>query len=647
MVQVTQTSVDLSIPMGANLVVDQGLLQGATFRVWAPLAKAVYLNGRFNGSDAWDRDANQSLALQRIMGGSSWGGFVAAAQEGDAYKFYVMGEGTSGYKRDPYARERQGDGNCLIRNPAAYPWHDQDFRPPAFNDMVIYQLHVGSFFRVSGTGEGTFLDVIEKIPYLAALGVNVVQMLPVTGFETTNSEGYNGSDCFAPEYRYALSNPTAPVEHLATANRLLTARNKSPVPREQVMSPYSQLKLLVDVCHVYGIAVHFDVVYNHAGGFDGDDESIFFWDREQGGDDDRSLYFTAQAIPPGGLPFSLWKAEVREFLIDNACYLAREFHADGFRYDLVSLLVEKNGSNGWRFCQDITSTLRFLKPEAFHNAEYWPVNPMIVAAAANGGAGFDGTQDNGLREAVRGAVSQAAGGGAAAVDMGRLASHLQVFGFPAQWKAVRCVENHDAVFQGKGQRISRLADPSDARSWYARSRSRVALGLLLTAPGIPQLFMGQEFLEDKQWSDDPASPLHLYWEGLARGEKPMVDFLRFSQDLIWLRRREPALRGETSNVFHSHNGNRVIAFHRWIEGEGHDVVVVASLSETTFHGYRLGFPGGGRWAEMFNSDVYDHWVNPGASGNGGQVYADALPTHGFGYSAGITIPAAGILIFAR
>ena len=313
MVQVTQTSVDLSIPMGANLMVEQGLVQGATFRVWAPLAQAVYLNGRFNGSDAWDRDANQGLALQRIMGGGWWGGFVAGAREGDAYKFYVIGEGTSGYKRDPYARERQGDGHCLIRSPAAYLWHDEDFRPAAFNDMVIYQLHMGSFFRASGTGEGTFLDVIEKIPYLAVLGVNVLQMLPVTGFETTNIEGYNGSDYFAPEYHYALSNPTAPIDHLATANRLLTARNKSPVPRAQVMSPYSQLKLLVDVCHVYGIAVHFDVVYNHAGGFEGDDESIFFWDREQGGDDDRSLYFTAQAIPPGGLPLPCGKRRCASF----------------------------------------------------------------------------------------------------------------------------------------------------------------------------------------------------------------------------------------------------------------------------------------------------------------------------------------------
>ena len=111
-----------------------------------------------------------------------------------------------------------------------------------------------------------------------------------------------------------------------------------------------------------------------------------------------------------------------------------------------------------------------------------------------------------------------------------------------------------------------------------------------------------------------------------------------------------SLFGEFNRIrpnIHAHDGNHMVAFHRWIEGEGRDVVVVASFSETTFRGYRLGFPGGGRWAEIFNSDVYDHWVNSDVSGNGGQVYAEALPAHGFGYSPGITIPAAGILIFAR
>jgi len=203
------------------------------------------------------------------------------------------------------------------------------------------------------------------------------------------------------------------------------------------------------------------------------------------------------------------------------------------------------------------------------------------------------------------------------------------------------------VKAGEQQRIAALADESNHRSWYARSRSRVATALLLTAPGIPMLFMGQEFLEDKQWSDNPGSPNLIYWQGLESGDKSMVDHLRFTQDAIRLRWSQPALRGESIRVFHVHNGNRVVAFHRWIEDAGQDVVVVASLSDATYRGYSIGFPGPGRWIEVFNSDVYDNWVNPLVAGNGGGVVADGGPMHGFATSSSIVIPANGVVVFAR
>jgi 1,4-alpha-glucan branching enzyme len=213
---------------------------------------------------------------------------------------------------------------------------------------------------------------------------------------------------------------------------------------------------------------------------------------------------------------------------------------------------------------------------------------------------------------------------------------------------VQYVENHDLTYVGHdgAARVPMLADASDRRSWYARSRSRLVTSLLLTAPGIPSLFMGEEFLEDKQWSDNPHAPNLIFWDGLATGEKSMLDFLRFTQDLIKLRRRHAALRGESVRVFHTHNANRVIAFHRWIEGEGRDVVVVGTLREETWRGYKIGFPRAGRWREVFNSDVYDNWVNPAAAGNGGAVEAVSVPMHGFVASADIVIPANGVIVFA-
>jgi 1,4-alpha-glucan branching enzyme len=163
------------------------------------------------------------------------------------------------------------------------------------------------------------------------------------------------------------------------------------------------------------------------------------------------------------------------------------------------------------------------------------------------------------------------------------------------------------------------------------------------------LFMGQEFLEDKQWSDnfDFHSGLLLHWAGLDAGDKRMLDHVRFTRELIGLRWRHPALRGQGFRVVHAHDQNRVLAFHRWVEGEGRDVIVVVHLATFNRFGYRIGFPGEGEWREIFNSDVYENWVNPGAVGNGGRVSAEPDPLHGFSHSAALVLPANSILVFAR
>ena len=157
--------------------------------------------------------------------------------------------------------------------------------------------------------------------------------------------------------------------------------------------------------------------------------------------------------------------------------------------------------------------------------------------------------------------------------------------------------------------------------------------------------MGQEFLEDKPWSDSDPDFL-IYWDGLNT-DQSMQDHLRFCRELIALRMHQPALRGDAINVFHVHDLNRVIAFQRWLEGAGRDVVVAVSLNESTYWQYALGFPSPGLWLEVFNSDVYDNWVNPIVAGNGGQVDAGGPPMHGLPCSANVVIPANGFVVFAR
>jgi 1,4-alpha-glucan branching enzyme len=656
---ISQANISPNTPMGANLVSGGG----TTFRAWAPLAAAVYLNGTFGGTPTTGQSDNLLLAKNA---NGYWTGFVGTAQEGDPYRFWVVGPGGSGYKRDPYARELAPAAafpncNSLIRSATAYPWHDSAFVTPDFSNMIIYQLHVGTYDPSMPGVASTFLDVIAKIPYLVALGANVLQPLPIDEMETDPSMGYNGADLFSPDFPYVVTDPAALSGYLTTINGLFTAKGFSPLGLEDITPGPAQLKALVDLCHVYGIAVAFDVVYNHAGGFtvNGqlDDNCIYYWDRAKNvSNNNDSLYFTDQDRGTGGLSFALWKNDVCQFLINNAVYYIGEFHVDGFRYDEISDLISMNCDSGWAFCCNLTSTLRYVKPRLLQNAEFWPGEvgnypkpwPSIVTPVANGGAGFDVVQHDGLRGAVRTAVQVASFGQGASIDFDAIAQNLYPQGFAHGWQAVPCVENHDIVKVGTDLRIPALADGSNHESWYARSRSRFATGLLLTAPGIPQLFMGQEFLEDKQWSWDPASSNLIWWAGLNAGtDTARVNHLRFTQDLIRLRWSCPALRGDNVNPFHVHDQNRLIAFHRWLEGTGQDVIVVATLAEDTWYNYGIGFPFAGPWQEVFNSDVYDNWVNPIVAGNGGGIWASGPPLHGFQTSANIVVPANGFVVFAR
>jgi len=653
---ISQLHVTDQTPMGANLIAD-----GATFRVWAPNPDIqVYLrisdspNSINIPDEQWQPTADR--LLQR-RDDNSWTGFLPGVRDGDYYRFFIANRGAQPFKRDPYARELEFYGypscDCIVRNPASYPWHDQQYRTPAFNDLIIYEFHVGRFYGVDDSGKDSrtqrvckFLDVLDQIPHLVQLGVNAIEPLPIVEFQGPYSLGYNGTDIFSPEMDYGVE-PEFLGPYLDKANRLLAQRGCAPLTLAQLQSQTNQLKALIDICHVYGISVIFDVVYNHAGRFSEDDESIFFFDHAITGNNNESLYFTDQGWA-GGLVFAYWKQQVRQFLIDNACFFLEEYHVDGLRYDEVTVI---DAHGGWQFCQDLTATVKYKKPQSIHIAEYWRDDQSaVIKDAQQGGAGFNAVWYSGLRNAVRQVISQATQGNNTAVNLNAIRDQLyRPVNFQAAWCAVQHLENHDVVrtenSSDREPRIAALADPSDSRSWYARSRARVALGILMTAPGIPMLFMGQEILEDKFWSDSPNPDGLVWWDGLSQ-DKHMQDYFRFSCDLVGQRRRHPALRSESINVFHVHEANRVVAYHRWIEQIGRDVVVVVSLNETNFYNYQLGFPVFGQWLEVFNSDVYDNYVNPQAVGNAGSIFVQGSAMHGFAFSCAITIPANSVIMFA-
>jgi 1,4-alpha-glucan branching enzyme len=650
--KVANSRTDGNTKTGATVVAE-----GVTFRLWAPAAQQVFvLTGaalRAAEQPGFQPSTDDTLFP---LGDGSWSAFVPGLGEGAAYRFWVVGGGSTGFKRDPRARELSTVPaypacDCLVCDPGRFPWHDEGFRPPAFSDLILYQLHIGTFFAVDAEGRdkrrsiGKFLDLLDRVEYLRDLGVNGVQLMPVQEYPSETSLGYNGLDLYSPEMAYQVADERELGRYLQKANTLLAAQQEPPLTLDQLQPGPDQLKCVIDILHLLGIAVLFDLVFNHAGpGWN--DQCLKFLDRQPYGDDNRSLYFTDHQWA-GGNVFAYWNQDVRQFLIDNAKQCFEEYHVDGIRYDEVTV-IDANG--GGRFCQDLSGTGRAAKPQAIQIAEYWADDRAAAIRPAPAGLGFDAAWSDRLRRGIRGAIEQGSGGSSALVDMEALAGCFRnPEGFDAAWRAVNMLEDHDLVFTGREQRIAALADPSNARSWFARSRARLAAGLLFAARGIPQIFMGQEILEDKQWSDDTNwhPDLLIWWDGLA-ADRAMRDYLAFYSDLVRLRRDRPALRGESLNVWVPNALDRVLVIHRWIEGVGEDVLFIANLQESNRYGYRVGFPSGGRWREIFNSDFYDNLPNGQAVGNGGSVLSqDGYSWNGMPSSAAITLPANGFVVFSR
>ena len=646
--------VDPTTPMGATLIAG-----GATFRTWAPRAENVYLltGDALAGATGagWTPSADDRLTS---LNDETWGGFLPGANDGTQYMFWVEGTGATGPKRDPYARELSAEpafpaSYCVVRQAVSYPWHDVAWRTPDFRDLILYQLHIGTWWAVDQAGNdvratqgGRFLDVVTRFDYLRDLGVNAIQLLPIQEFATQYSEGYNGVDYFSPEGLYQVDADADLTRYLGAVNAALASFGEAPLTLDQLRPGINQLKCLIDLAHLYGIAVIFDLVYNHAGG-DFGDQCLWFYDRFTNSNKNNSLYFTDEDWA-GGQVFAYWNAHVRQFLIDNAVFFLNEYRIDGIRYDEVRVISD-NVPSGRTLCQDMTSTVRFVRPAAIQIAEYWDWDRASPVTAVPAGLGFDAALGDGLRDAVRGLVSQAAGGELAQLGFEAVAQTLYPpEGYNAAWRLVQCLENHDITYAAHdgAARVAMLADPSNRRSWYARSRSRAAAALLLAAPGIPALFMGQEILEDKLWSDDEKDhPGHLVWWDGLKTDAVMADYLRFMQDLVALRRREPALRAEGVRVSRVNNYDRVIVAHRWVAdgSPGRDILAVVSFDENPKRGYGIGLPRRGRWVEMFNSDFYDQFPNPDVVGNGGAFDAEGPGLDGFDQSALINIPANGAL----
>lgn len=536
---------------------------GTAFRVWAPFASAVFVAGTFNN---WSETANP-LASE---GNGYWSTDVPGVKAGDEYKYVIRNGALTLWRIDPYARDVTSSlGNSVIVDPR-FDWGEDGYRTPAWNELVIYEMHVGTFHDKPGGKPGNLKGVIMKLPYLQELGINAIQIMPPLEFPGGYSWGYNPAHIFAVESDYG--------------------------------GPKS-LKQLIQAAHVRGIAVIFDVVYNHLGPSDLDLWQFDGWEENGKG----GIYFYndwRSRTPWGDTRPDYGRAEVRQYLRDNALMWLQEYRSDGLRWDASAYIRNVYGNNsdpnhdipaGWELMRWINSEIKSRQPWKISIAEDLRNNEWITKGLGTGGAGFDTQWDAGFVHSIRDAIIPP-DDGVRNMFAVRDAIYHRYNGDAFQ--RVVYTESHDEVANGKA-RVPHEIWPQNPGSYFSRKRSTLGAVLVFTSPGIPMIFQGQEFLEDEWFRDtDPID-----W----KKRKTYSGILQLYRDLIQLRRNwhdnSRGLRGQHTNVHHVNNNDKVVAFHRWENGgPGDDVIVVLNIANRAYGSYNIGFPREGVWRVRFNSD---------------------------------------------
>jgi len=579
---------------------------GVAFRLWAPNARQVAVIGTFN-----DWDATRHLLQEE--GHGYWYGDVKGAHAGDQYRF-LLTTATGEYTRiDPYAREVTNSvGSAIVHDPA-FDWQGDDFQRLPSSELVIYELHVGTFNpQGDEQSQGEFSSITTRLEYLQKLGVNAIQVMPVGEFAGERSWGYNPSHIFSVDSDYGGS--------LA-------------------------LKQFVMRAHRQGIAVILDVVYNHLGPTDLD-----LWQFDGWSENDRGgIYFyndNRACTPWGETRPDYGRNEVRQYLLDNVMMWFEEYHLDGLRFDCTQFIRTINGTDaqddlpeGWSLLQLINSQVVAQFPGRITIAEDLQSNQWLTKDVGAGGAGFGSQWDAKFVHPIRQAVitpldeqrSLAAIGDAICYRYNDDAFDRVIYS-----------ESHDEVANGQA-RVPQEISPDDPKGWYARKRSTLAAALVFTAPGIPMLFQGQEFLEGGWFRDT----VPVDWDQCDE----FHGIVRLYRDLIRLRRNldggSRGLCGQGARVFHLHEASKIIAFHRWDQGgPGDDVVVVANFSHVPQPGHLIGFPAKGVWKLRFNSDwqgYNDDFGNYPST----DIVAVAGDCDGLSWQAALAIGPYTVLIFSQ
>ncbi len=353
----SQEHVTVATPMGATLVGG-----GATFRVWAPGAESTSRSGGrrvsalAGGALVKEPGAGTGPALCRAWStarstGTSWSARAAR-----------------GSKRDPWARELEllgyPDCDCIVRSADSYPWHDAGFRPPAFDELVVYQFHVGVLLRPRRRrGRDRRPGRVAEVPRRPRPGripgrprrhrrpAAAVRRVPGRQW----SLGYNGTDLFSPEMDYCVAPGRTGAVPASGSTRCSPRRGRAPLRAQQLAGQVNQLKAFVDLCHLYGLAV-LPTSSTTTPAAASTTQSLDFFDLPAVTRTAATASTSPATTGPaaGSSPYA--EPEVASFLIGNAPHLPRRIPR---RRVPLRRGHRDRPNGGWSFCQDLTGTLRY------------------------------------------------------------------------------------------------------------------------------------------------------------------------------------------------------------------------------------------------------------------------------------------------
>jgi maltooligosyltrehalose trehalohydrolase len=555
-----------------------------TFRVWAPVPKKVelWLNGKV-------------FPMKQDEKGL-WLAEIPDARADDDYAFILDGAGPFPDPRSP--SQPQGvHKQSRVTDNSAFEWTDKNFQSPPLSSAIIYELHIGTF-----TPAGTFLAAIEKLDYLASLGVTHVELMPVVEFSGNHGWGYDGVDLFAPHH--ACGTP-------------------------------DDLKKLVDACHARGLAVILDVVYNHLGPA-GNYLSKF------------GPYFTKKFASAWGEGINFDgqdSGEVRRFFCDNALMWLRDFHFDGLRLDAVHGIVDTSATH---FLEQLKIEVEKLSAQLGRHLALIPESdlndPRILWPPERGGYQLDAQWSDDFHHALHtvltgerdgyysdfGTISQLAKAlRHAYVYDGEYSAHRRrVHGRSTEGLSghhfLGYLQNHDQIGnRARGERSSHLMSPK---------KLKIGAALVMTSPFLPMLFQGEEwaantpffYFTDYQepelanavregrcrefaafgWKpEDTADPQaretfersKLNWNEVS--QTPHADLLDWHKKLIQLRRSEPDLSDGNLEQVRTNYDEK----NRWLVLQRGRISVVSNFAS---HPCRIPLRAGDQKVLLASEDVH-------------------------------------------